>query len=285
MTTGIITAATPARGEAIPMDDFLLRALIAGFGVAVICGPLGAFVVWRRMAFFGSTLAHSALLGVALGYLLHFDMTLGMFAVSLVLAALLYVAEQRKTLATDTLLGVLAHTALAAGIVMVAFLDTLRTDLLSLLFGDILSVGEADIYWIYGGGGVALAALAWIWRPLLALTVHEEMAEVEGVHATLVRFVFMILLAIVIAVSLKIVGLLLITSLLEIPAATARHLSRTPEQMAVLASVIGCVTVAAGLAESFAWDLPSGAAIVLTAALIFAIVSLLPRRTKARAKA
>lgn len=267
------------------MDDFLLRALIAGFGVAVICGPLGAFVVWRRMAFFGSTLAHSALLGVALGYLLHFDMTLGMFAVSLVLAALLYVAEQRKTLATDTLLGVLAHTALAAGIVMVAFLDTLRTDLLSLLFGDILSVGEADIYWIYGGGVVALAALAWIWRPLLALTVHEEMAEVEGVHATLVRFVFMILLAIVIAVSLKIVGLLLITSLLVIPAATARHLSRTPEQMAVLASVIGCVTVAAGLAESFAWDLPSGAAIVLTAALIFAIVSLLPRRTKARAKA
>jgi zinc transport system permease protein len=285
MTTGTLTVPTSGRGRTTPMDDFLLRALIAGFGVAVICGPLGAFVVWRRMAFFGSTLAHSALLGVAFGYLLHFDMTLGMFAVSLVLAALLYVAEQRKMLATDTLLGVLAHTALAAGIVMVAFLDTLRTDLLSLLFGDILSVGAADIYWIYGGGAVALAALVWIWRPLLALTVHEEMAEVEGVHATLVRFVFMILLAIVVAVSLKIVGLLLITSLLVIPAATARHLSRTPEQMAVLASVIGCITVAAGLAESFAWDLPSGAAIVLTAAALFTVVSLLPRRTKARAKA
>lgn len=266
----------------IPMDDFLLRALIAGFGVALICGPLGAFVVWRRMAFFGHTLAHSSLLGVALGYLLHFDMTLGMFAVSLLLAALLYLAEQRKTLATDTLLGVLAHSALAAGIVMMAFLDTLRTDLLSLLFGDILSVGVADIYWIYGGGIVSLAALAVIWRPLLALTVHQEMAEVEGVNSTLVRFVFMVLLAIVIAVSLKIVGLLLITSLLVIPAATARHLSKTPEQMAALAAVIGCITVVAGLAESFVWDLPSGAAIVLTATAIFIAVSLWPRRATAR---
>jgi zinc transport system permease protein len=264
------------------MDDFLLRALIAGVGVALICGPLGAFVVWRRMAFFGHTLAHSSLLGVALGYLLHFDMTLGMFAVSLALAALLYVAEQRKTLTTDTVLGVLAHTALAAGIVVKAFLDTLRTDILSLLFGDILSVREVDIYWIYGGGAVVMLALAVIWRPLLALTVHEEMAEVEGVNATLVRFVFMVLLAIVIALSLKIVGLLLITSLLVIPAAAARHLSKTPEQMAVIAALIGCVTVVAGLAESFVWDLPSGGAIVLTAAAIFAIVSIWPRRMAQR---
>jgi zinc transport system permease protein len=283
ITMTATTITIMGRGAAvIPMDDFLIRALIAGFGVAVICGPLGAFVVWRRMAFFGSTLAHSALLGVALGYALHFDRTLGMFGVSLVLAAMLYFAEQRKTLATDTLLGVLAHTALAAGIVMVAFLDTLRTDLLSLLFGDILSVRAVDLYWIYGGGAVTLAALAVIWRPLLALTVHEEMAAVEGVNATLVRFVFMVLLAIVIAVSLKIVGLLLITSMLVIPAATARHLSKTPEQMAALAAIIGCVTVVAGLAESFVWDLPSGAAIVLTATAIFILVSLWPRRAAIR---
>ena len=265
----------------IPMDDFLIRALVAGFGVALICGPLGAFVVWRRMAFFGSTLAHSAILGVTLGYALHFDMTLGMFIVSVALAGALYLAEKRKTLATDTLLGVLAHATLAAGIVFLAFLDTLRTDLLSLLFGDILSVTAADLYWIYGGGTVCMAVLLWLWRPLLAMTVHEEMARVEGVNTLLARFLFMLLLAVVVAVSLKIVGILLITSLLVIPAATARHLSRTPEQMAALASLIGCIAVGGGMAESYLWDLPSGAAIVLTATAMFVAVSAWPKRLSA----
>lgn len=265
----------------IPMDDFLIRALVAGFGVALICGPLGAFVVWRRMSFFGSTLAHSAILGVALGYALHFDMTLGMFIVSVALAGALYLAEKRKTLATDTLLGVLAHATLAAGIVFLAFLDTLRTDLLSLLFGDILSVTAADLYWIYGGGAICMAVLLWLWRPLLAMTVHEEMARVEGVNTLLARFLFMLLLAVVVAVSLKIVGILLITSLLVIPAATARRLSRTPEQMAVLAALIGVIAVGGGMAESYLWDLPSGAAIVLTATAMFIAVSAWPKRLSA----
>jgi zinc transport system permease protein len=263
---------------AIPMDDFLIRALLAGFGVALICGPLGAFVVWRRMSFFGSTLAHSALLGVALGYALHFDMTLGMFLVSVVLAVALYLAERRKSLATDTLLGVLAHASLAAGIVFMAFLDTLRTDLLSLLFGDVLSVTMADLYWIYGGGALCLIVLIWLWRPLLAMTVHEEMAQVEGVNTVLARFLFMLLLAVIVSVSLKIVGILLITSLLVIPAATARRLSRTPEQMAAIAAAIGCIAVGGGMAESYAWDLPSGAAIVLTATALFVAVALWPKR-------
>jgi len=260
------------------MDDFMIRALVAGFGVALICGPLGAFVVWRRMSFFGSTLAHSAILGVALGYALHFDMTLGMFIVSVALAVALYFAEKRKTLATDTLLGVLAHTTLAAGIVFMAFLDTLRTDLLSLLFGDVLSVMMTDLYWIYGGGAVCMAALLWLWRPLLAMTVHEEMARVEGVNTLLARFLFMLLLAVVVAVSLKIVGILLITSLLVIPAATARRLSSTPEQMAALAAVIGCFAVGGGMAGSYLWDLPSGAAIVLTATAMFVIAAAFPQR-------
>jgi len=263
---------------AIPMDDFLIRALVAGFGVALICGPLGAFVVWRRMSFFGSTLAHSALLGVALGYALHFDMTLGMFIVSVLLAGALYLAERRQTLATDTLLGVLAHAALAAGIVFMAFLDTLRTDLLALLFGDVLSVTASDLWWIYGGGAVCLVVLIWLWRPLLAMTVHEEMAQVEGVNTLLARFLFMLLLAVIVAVSLKIVGILLITSLLVIPAATARRLSKTPEQMAALAALIGCLAVGGGMAESYIWDLPSGAAIVLTATAMFVAVAAWPKR-------
>ncbi len=269
---------TMGRTTVMGMDDFLIRALAAGLGVALICGPLGAFVVWRRMSFFGSTLAHSAILGVALGYALHFDMTLGMFLVSVALAGALFLAERRKTLATDTLLGVLAHAALAAGIVFMAFLDTLRTDLLSLLFGDVLSVTPADLWWIYGGGALCMIALLRIWQPLLAMTVHEEMARVEGVNTLLVRFTFMLLLAVVVAVSLKIVGILLITSLLVIPAATARRLSGTPEQMAALAALIGCLAVGGGMAESYVWDLPSGAAIVLTATVMFVAVSAWPKR-------
>ncbi len=277
MPTGIIIT-TRMNISATAMDDFLIRALVAGFGVALICGPLGAFVVWRRMSFFGSTLAHSALLGVALGYALHFDMTLGMFIVSVALAGALYLAERRKTLATDTLLGVLAHAALAAGIVFMAFLDTLRTDLLALLFGDVLSVTASDLWWIYGGGAVCMVVLIWLWRPLLAMTVHEEMAQVEGVNTLLARFLFMLLLAVIVAVSLKIVGILLITSLLVIPAATARRLSKTPEQMAALAALIGCLAVGGGMAESYVWDLPSGAAIVLTATAMFVAVAAWPKR-------
>jgi len=277
----MVTIMTIPGIRGIPMDDFMVRALVAGFGVALICGPLGAFVVWRRMSFFGSTLAHSAILGVALGYALHFDMTLGIFIVSVALAVALYLAEKRKTLATDTLLGVLSHAALAAGIVFMAFLDRLRTDLLSLLFGDVLSVTTIDLYWIYGGGALCMAVLLWLWRPLLAMTVHEEMARVEGVNTLLARFLFMLLLAVVVAVSLKIVGILLITSLLVIPAATARRLSGTPEQMAALAAAIGCVAVGGGMAASYQWDLPSGAAIVLTATAMFVVVAALPKRRDA----
>ncbi len=173
------------------MDDFMLRALIAGLGVAVVAGPLGSFVVWRRLAFFGATLAHSALLGVALGLVLHFSVTLGIVAVSLLIAAFLVAAEGRAKLPTDTLLGILSHTALAAGLVALAFLETLRVDLMAYLFGDILAVSRADVYWIFGAGALAPGVLAALWRPLLAITVHAELAQVEGVPVQAIRFVFM----------------------------------------------------------------------------------------------
>ena len=267
------------------MDDFLLRALAAGFGVAIIAGPLGSFVVWRRLAFFGETLAHSALLGVALGLVLHFSATLGIIAVALLIAVLLVAGEGqggrgRPGLPTDTLLGILAHTALAAGLVALALIEPVRIDLMAYLFGDILAVGTADILWIYGTGAVAMAVLIAIWRPLLAVTIDAELARVEGVKVRAVRLVFVVLMALVIAVSLKIVGIVLITSLLVIPAAAARGFARTPEQMAVGAALIGCAAVALGMAGSFHWDTPSGPSIVLAAALIFAVVSLWPRRPR-----
>ncbi|MFC1684583.1 zinc ABC transporter permease subunit ZnuB [Pseudomonadota bacterium] len=251
------------------MDDFLLRAMIAGLGVALVSGPLGAFVVWRRMAYFGDTLAHSALLGVALGFLLEVNVNLTIILVCVGLAMLLVALQQQRRLASDTLLGILSHSALSLGLIVLAFLESLRLDLMGYLFGDILAVTTADIAWIWGGGLVALIALVLIWRPLLAMTVHEELAKVEGVPVNSIRLVFMLLIALVIAVAMKVVGILLITSLLIIPAATARRFATTPEQMAVLAAVVGCLAVGGGLFGSLQWDLPAGPAVVAAAGLLF----------------
>ncbi len=251
------------------MDDFLIRALLAGLGVALVAGPLGSFVVWRRMAYFGDTLAHAALLGVALSFLLEVNINLAVVAICLFLAIALVALQQQQRLASDTLLGILSHSTLSLGLIALAFMETLRLDLMSYLFGDILAVGTRDLYWIYASATLALIVLVAIWRPLLAITVHEELARVEGVPATRVKLALMLLIALIIAVAMKVVGILLITSLLIIPAATARTFARTPEQMALLAAVIGCLAVSGGLFASLQWDLPGGPAIVVAAAALF----------------
>ena len=259
------------------MDEFLIRALLAAIGVAVVAGPLGSFVVWRRMAYFGDTLSHSALLGVTLGFLLGADPTVGIIAVCTAVALLLALGERQRVLASDTLLGILSHSALSLGLVSLAFLETLRVDLIGYLFGDVLAVTWEDVSVVYIGGAVVLGVLAWLWRPLLAITVHEDLARVEGVPVRRVQIAFMLIIAVTIAIAMKVVGILLITSLLIIPAATARALSRTPEQMAVLASIAGVLAVFGGLAGSFHWDLPSGPSIVTSAAVLFGL-SLVGRR-------
>ncbi len=262
-----------ARSSIILMPDFLIRALLGGVAIAVVAGPLGAFVVWRRMAYFGAAMAHSALLGVALGLLFEVNITLAVMIVCIGLALALVGPRRRRALPDDTVLGILAHGTLALGLVAIAFQETVRVDLLSYLFGDILAVTLDDLAWIYGGGMAALAVMALIWKPLLAATVHEELAQVEGVAVDRARLVFMVLLAVVIAVGLKLVGLLLITSLLIVPAAAARALASTPEQMALGASLIGGLAVIGGLYGSLIWDSPAGPSIVIAAMLLFAIVT------------
>ncbi|MBK5935725.1 zinc ABC transporter permease [Halorhodospira halophila] len=255
------------------MDEFILTALAAGLGLAMVAGPLGSFVVWRRMAYFGETLAHSALLGVALGFLFGINLNLGILVVCVVVAVLLVVLRQYQRLASDTVLGILAHSSLSLGLVAIAFMEGLRVDLMGYLFGDILAVTPTDLYWIYGGGVLVLATLVGIWRPLLSLTLHEEMARVEGVRVLPVQLVFMALVAATIALAMQIVGILLVISMLIIPAAAARAFARTPEQMAVVAALIGALAVLGGLAGSFRWDLPTGPAIVVSATALFAVVT------------
>lgn len=250
-------------------EDFFLRAIAAGVGVAIIAGPLGCFVVWRRMAYFGDTLAHSALLGVALGLLLGFNLTVGIIATAIMIALLVTLFQHQKRLASDTLLGIMAHSSLAISLVVLGLLQGFRVDLLSYLFGDVLAVTLEDIYWIYGGGIIAMILLSWIWKDLLALTLHEELARAEGINVTLVQTLFMVTVAIVIAIAMKVVGVLLITSLLIIPVAAARRFSTTPEQMAVIASIIGAVSVIGGLMGSLHWDTPSGPSIVVAQVTLF----------------
>lgn len=270
----------PAAGRAAMLDDFFVRAILAGVGLALTTGPLGCFIIWRRMAYFGDTIAHSALLGVALSLLFELNLTLAVFAVAALVSVLLLFLQKRQALSADALLGILSHATLAIGLVMVAFMSWVRIDLIAFLFGDILAVSTTDIALIWGGGLFVLAAIAWLWRPLLAATVNAELAEAEGLRPERARLFFMLLMAVVIAIAMKIVGIMLITSLLIIPAAAARRFSVTPEIMAVLASLIGAVAVVGGLFGSLTYDTPSGPSIVVAALILF-ILSLLPRRHRA----
>ncbi|MBU1315398.1 MAG: zinc ABC transporter permease subunit ZnuB [Alphaproteobacteria bacterium] len=266
------------------LDDFFVRAMVAGIGVALTTGPLGCFVVWRRMAYFGDTMAHSALLGVAISLLFDLNLLLSVFAVAVAVSLLLLFLQRRQALSADALLGILSHSTLAIGLVLVAFMSWVRIDLMAFLFGDILAVTRDDIALIWGGGIVVLAAVVWLWRPLVASTVSEDIAEAEGLKPERARLLFMLLMALVIAISMKIVGILLITALLIIPAATARRFSASPERMAVFASLIGALAVVGGLFGSLHYDTPSGPSIVVAAVLLF-ILSLLPGSRGNRAEA
>jgi len=258
-------------------DDFLFRALLGGLGVALVAGPFGSFVVWRRLAYFGDTLAHSALLGVALGFVLHVNLTVGIILICQLLAILLFVSQRQRQLASDTMLGIFAHGALSLGLVTLAFMDDVRIDLVAYLFGDILAIGASDLGWIFIGGGLALAGLLWLWKPLLAITIHEDLARVEGIAVDRINWLFLGLIALTVAVMMKVVGMLLVTSLLIIPAATARRFAGNPEMMALLSSLIGCFAVGLGLYGSFQFDTPSGPSIVVAACLVFMLAFLIPQ--------
>ncbi len=251
------------------LEDFFWRAMLAGIGVALVAGPLGCFVVWRKMAYFGDTMAHSALLGVALGLLFGVAPMIGVFAVGFAVALLLSGFLQKPFLSGDTLLGTLSHASLALGVLLISLMTWLRVDLLGYLFGDILSVTRTDLLWIYAVGGITLILLAWLWRPLLAITVDRELAGAEGMNVISCELTLMLVIAAVIALAMKVVGILLITSLLIIPAAAARPLCRTPEQMAAAAAIIGVLSVALGLSASFHFDTPSGPSIVTAAVFLF----------------
>ena len=256
-------------------DDFIVRAFAAGIGLAFITGPLGCFIVWRRLSYFGDTIAHSALLGVVIAYGLDFNIIIAVFVVSCLLALSLLFLQRRTNLPDDALLGLLAHSVLAIGLVLLGILSFIRIDLMGLLFGDILSVNVTDLLFVWIGGGIVLIVLILIWRPLFAGTVNLELAKAEGLNPDLANAIFTLLIASVIAISIKIVGILLITGLLIIPASASRNLSSTPIQMAIISSIIGVASVVLGIQTSMIWNTPTGPTI-LTITLGVFILTLLP---------
>jgi zinc transport system permease protein len=258
------------------LDDFFWRAIFAGLGIAIVAGPLGCFVVWRRMAYLGDTMSHSSLLGIAMGFLLQFNLILTVFVVAALVAILLFLLQRQKQLATDAILGTLAHASLAMGVLVISLMTWIRIDLMSFLFGDILSVEISDLYLIYGSGALVLLVMLKLWKPLLAITVNEELARAEGIPSVPLQLIFMLLIALVIALAMKIVGVLLVTALLIIPATAARRFSTTPEQMAVIAVLIGVASVFIGLYASLEYDTPSGPSIVISSVLFFFLSFILP---------
>ena len=250
-------------------DDFFTRALIAGIGIAIVTGPLGCLVIWRRLSYFGDTLAHSALLGVTLAYAFSINISLSVFIISGTVALLLISLQKRTKLAGDSLLGLLAHSSLAIGLVLIGFLSSIRFDLMGLLFGDILAVTTQDILIIWFGGLIILGILFYIWKSIFAATGNYDLAAAEGMKPDLSNFIFTILLAGVIAISIKMIGALLITGLLLIPAATARSLSNNPFQMVILSILVGITSVITGLFGSLELNTASGPSIVVAALVLF----------------
>jgi len=264
-------------------DDFFIRALIAGVGIAIIAGPLGCLVIWRRLSYFGDTLSHSALLGVTLAYAFSINITLSVFVISSIVAILLINLQKRTKLAGDSLLGLLAHSTLAIGLVLIGFLSSIRFDLMGLLFGDILAVTTEDITLVWIGGIIILGILYYIWKSIFSATVNYDLAAAEGMRPEISNFIFTLLLAAVIALSIKMIGALLITGLLLIPAAIARNLSNSPKQMIIISVLAGIASVVIGLFTSLELNTSSGPSIIVASLALF-VLSLIPLEIRGQLK-
>ena len=251
------------------LDDFFIRALLAGIGIALVTGPLGCFIIWRRLSFFGDTLAHAALLGVTMAVFFEINIAFSVFLISSVVALILIKLQKNTKLPGDALLGLLAHSSLAVGLVVIGFLTSIRFDVMGLLFGDILAVNQNDLLLIWIGGALILLILKFIWKPLFASTVNHELAEAEGMEPNKFNAIFTVLMAAVIAISIKIVGLLLITGMLIMPAAMGRNLSNNPQQMVKLSVIGGLLSVIIGLFSSLQFNTPSGPSIITAALILF----------------
>ncbi|WP_354688113.1 iron chelate uptake ABC transporter family permease subunit [Candidatus Liberibacter africanus] len=250
-------------------NEFFIRALFAGIGITISTGPLGCFVVWQRISYLGDTIAHSALLGVAFSLMFQLPLPLCIFIIAALTSIILLQIQKNEFLSSDSILGVITHSTISLALIMLSFMSWINTDLISFLFGDILAVNTNDIMLIWGIGILNIIILLTIWKPLLATTVNYDLAKAEGMHPEKMKLIFTLITALTISVSIKFIGITLITSLLTLPAVTARRFATSPENMAILTIIIGILGVVLGLYGSLILDTPSGPSIIITSLLFF----------------
>lgn len=250
-------------------EDFIVRAILAGAGIAVLAGPLGSIIVWKRMTFFGDALSHSSLLGIALSFVLKVSSIIGIMFFATIFCLMIAYLQKNKKYSNDTLLAIVSHGSLAVGLVVISFIENAQINLVSFLFGDILSVSYSDVYLIYACVLISLVILYFIWPKIVLITISEDLAQIEGINVSLVKIQFMLLVALFVALAIKVVGVLLVTSLLVIPTATARIYSTTPEKMAILSVVVGVLSIITGIYSSLYIDTPAGPSIVVSSVVYF----------------
>jgi zinc transport system permease protein len=253
--------------------SLLLMAWLAAALVGLVAGPLGCFVTWRRMAYYGDTIAHAALPGAALGLWWQINPMVTVTVFSLLLAMLLGLAHHQPRLHNDTLLGIFAHVSIASGLLIMS-LGSNPMNLYGLLFGDLLSLHPGQIGGLALMSGAVGAVLWWQWRGLLAVTVHADMARAEGYRVRVLNLLLMVLIALLVALAMKIVGVFLITAMMIIPAATAALLAGSPGNMARLSILFGELAIVAGVVLAWVMDWPMGPVVVLSLAAVFLLVSL-----------
>ena len=255
-------------------EPFFLRALVAGILLAVAASFVGVFVVLRRISFFGDAVGHFAFTGIALGFLVGINPILAAVVFSILIALGIGYLDERSTLASDTTIGVFFAGAVAFGIFLIGLLTGYRADLFQYLFGDILAITTSDILTAAVLLGAVLLITAFIWRPLIAATFNRDLARVYDIPVRRAEYLFLVLLATVASLSIKTVGILLVTALLIVPAAAAKNVSKSFRQLLTLTVAISLVSVVGGLLGSYYWNTASGPTIVLTS-LFFFVVTLI----------
>lgn len=253
---------------------FMQRGLLAAVLVGILCAVIGCYVVLRSMAFLGDALAHAILPGVAVAYLLNGNLTLGALAAALVVALGIGAFSRQGAIKEDTAIGIMFAAALSLGIVLISSIKTYAVDLTHILFGNVLGVSPADLWLTAGLSVFILGAVAALYRPFLVISFDPVLAATLRLPAELLRYAMLILLALTVVVSMQTVGVGLVAAMLVTPAAAAYLLTRRLRMMMIVAAVIGAFSSLAGLYLSYSLNVASGAAIILTATIIFILVFL-----------